>query len=328
MSACRCVVITEPGDESVLRIVEREPREPGPGEVLVRVRAAGLNRADLLQRQGHYPAPPGVPSDIPGLEVAGEIEAIGEEVQAWSVGDRVMAIVAGGGMSELTVVPQGQLMSIPGSMSFPSAAAIPEAFLTAFDAIAMQGAAREGENLLVHAAASGVGTAALQLGHVMGMRPLATTRTEAKSHRLAEYGADEVIVVSDRKFADRVREMTGSGADVILDFVGGAYLEENLRSLATGGRIVAIGLLGGARAEISLGRLLAKRATLVGTVLRSRSKGEKAALVASFQGRFAAAWGSKELCPVINEVMPVEKVGEAHRLLASNETFGKIVLTF
>lgn len=301
---------------------------PEPGEVLVKVHACGLNRADLLQRQGHYPAPPGVSADVPGLELAGEIHSIGIGLAGLSVGDRVMAIVSGGGMSEFVCVPAGQLMPIPEAMSFEQAAAVPEAFLTAFDAIVSRGGGRSGEVLLVHAAASGVGTAGLQIGRALGMNPIATTRTAAKVPRLAEQGARHALLVENGRFASEVRELAPSGAHVILDFVGAAYLEENLRAVASGGRIVAIGLLGGSRGEISLGHLLAKRASLIGTVLRSRSEAEKAALVSDFGTRFGSAFATGTLRPVLESVLPIEEIAAAHRRLASNESFGKIVLRF
>jgi len=324
MQPGRAVRFSENGD---IRIEPLEVRAPGPDELLVEVAAAGLNRADLLQRMGRYPAPPGSPAMIPGLEYAGTVRAAGERVQGHAAGDRVMGIVGGGGMSTHLVIHEREVLPVPEGMSLEDAAAIPEAFLTAFDALFVQGGLRPFETVLIHAIGSGVGTAALQIAKAAGCRVLGTSRSPEKLERCAPLGLDEGIVTVQGGFAQSVLDSTaGRGADLILDTVGGAYLEENLGAIALQGRIVVVGLLGGAEGRLPLGKLLGKRARLVGTVLRSRPQEEKAILAQRFSREALPLFAAGQLRPVVEAVLPMEELEEAHRRLGENRTFGKLVL--
>lgn len=323
----RAVRIREFGGPEVLELFEFTPRPPGFGEILVRVEAAGLNRADLLQRRGLYPAPPGSPADIPGLEYAGVVEEAGEGA-GWKVGDRVMGIVGGGAMATHLTVSGREAIPIPSGMGATDAAAIPEVFLTAFDALFLQGGLCLGERLLVHAVGSGVGTAALQLAREAGAFTLGTSRTREKLDRCRAMGLD-VAILTDGRFAEEVRESTGGkGADVVLDLVGASYLEESLAALAPRGRLVCVGLLGGAKGNFPLGVLLQKRATVVGTVLRSRPPEEKAQLAQRFTREILPLFEDGRLKPVVEAVFSFEQVAEAHRLLETNRTFGKVILSW
>jgi len=324
----RAVRIREHGGPEVLELAEFSARPPGYGEILVRVEAAGLNRADLLQRRGLYPAPPGSPADIPGLEYAGVVEAIGEGVTEWKVGDRVMGIVGGGAMATHVTVSAREAIPVPSRLSSAEAAAIPEAFLTAYDALFLQAGLRMGESVLIHAVGSGVGTAALQLAREAGALVIGTSRSQEKLDRGKAMGLEASILV-EGGFAEKVREHTGGrGADCILDLVGAAYFEENLAALANRGRMICVGLLAGAKANLPLGTLLSKRITLIGTVLRSRAPEEKALLARRFADEVLPLFERGRLSPVVEAVLPFEQVAEAHRLLESNRTFGKVVLAW
>jgi putative PIG3 family NAD(P)H quinone oxidoreductase len=323
----QAVVITEPGPPDVLRIRDVPDPEPGPGEVRVRVSASAVNRADLLQRQGHYPAPAGWPDDIPGLEYAGEVDAVGPNVSVWDVGDRVMGLVGGGAYAEYVVVPADEAISIPQELTFEEAAAIPEVFITAGDALQIRMGLRAGETLLIHAVGSGVGTAALQVATAMGAHVIGTSRSAWKLDRARELGLEVAIDTSEGGFAEAVLNATaGRGVPAILDLVGGPYLEDDLRCVGPRGRIVLVGLTGGRSAKLDLGALLSKRLTLVGTVLRSRPPAEKAAAARSFEETVAPLLYRGAAVPVIHEVLPMGEAGRAHALVESNETFGKVVL--
>lgn len=327
----RAVRITTPGGPEVLALGELEVRDPGFGEVRIDVAAAGVNRADTLQRRGFYPAPSGVPADVPGLEYAGVVAALGEGVHEVRVGDRVMGIVAGGAMATQLVVHARETIPIPSALAFAEAAALPEVFLTAYDAVVLQAGLVSGDVLLVHAIGSGVGTAALQLARALGARTLGTSRTQAKLACCESLGlgAADGLLVTDGKFAERVQRATGDrGADIVLDGVGASYLEEDVRALASGGRLVVIGLLGGANGALPLGMLLQKRARVIGSVLRSRALEERCALAQVFARRLLPLFESRALRPVIDAVLPMSEVQEAHRRMESNETFGKLVLTW
>lgn len=329
MHRARAVKIREHGGPEVLELGEIEVRDPGPGELLVEVAAAGLNRADTLQRRGFYPAPPGVPSDVPGLEYAGTVVGVGEGVSAFGAGDRVMGIVAGGGMATHLVTHEREALPVPAEMSLTDAAAIPEVFMTAYDAMFAQGELGIGQTVVLHAVGSGVGTAALQLALCAGARPIGTSRTADKIERCRELGLSDGIVVTDGKFAAAVKEKTaGRGADLIVDVVGAAYLAENVSALATAGRIVVLGLMGGIAGELPLGPLLAKRALVRGSILRARPLEQKAALSQSFIRDVLPLFAAKRLTPVIDATLPMKDIPEAHRRMETNTTFGKLILTW
>lgn len=331
MTKARAVIIEGRGDVDVLRLAELPFREPGPGELLIEVAAAGLNRADVLQRRGFYPAPPGAPANVPGLEYAGTVATVGDGVTELAAGDRVMGIVGGGGMASHLVVHAREAIRVPDGMSLTDAAAIPEVFLTAYDALFVQAALGMGQTVLLHSIGSGVGTAALQLARAVSARVLGTSRTQDKLQRCEPLGlaAADGILVSDKRFAARVAELTaGRGVDVILDTVGATYLSENLEALASRGALVVIGLMGGASAEVALGALLQKRARVQGSVLRSRPLEEKAALAQAFARAALPLFASGALKPVVDSVLPMAEIREAHRRMEQNETFGKIVLSW
>ncbi len=329
MTTMRAVVIREPGGVEVLELREVPAPEPGPGELLIKVAATALNRADLLQRRGQYPAPPDAPQEIPGLEYSGVVEAKGRGCALFEVGDRVMGIVGGGAYAEYLTVHERCALKVPRRLELAEAAALPEAFLTAFDALFLQGDLRVGERVLIHAVGSGVGTAAIQLVRRAGALSLGTARSEEKLQRAQRLGLDVPILVEGSKFADRVKAATGkAGADLVLDLVGGGYLEENLKALALRGRQVLVGLTAGATAQLPMGLLLNKRITLKGTVLRSRPLEEKIAVTRAFAHYAGEALESGALIPVIDQVLPIASVREAHSLMERNANFGKLVLTW
>ncbi|GIW53410.1 MAG: NAD(P)H quinone oxidoreductase [Gemmatimonadales bacterium] len=321
----RAVVITEPGGPEVLALRELPVPAPGSGELLIRVRASGVNRADLLQRTGRYPAPEGVAADVPGLEFAGEVAELGPGATAWRAGDRVMGIVAGGGYAEYLAVDATHVLPLPDSWSFQEGAAVPEAFLTAFDALLLQAGLANGERLLIHAVGSSVGVAALQLAKAVGATVAGTSRTRWKLERAQELGLDLALPVEDSFSPDA--GIVG-WADVILDLVGGGYVSGDLVASAPKGRIMVVGLTAGRTAKLDLGLLLAKRLRLWGTVLRSRSKEEKAALVQSFAEQVMPRFLSGEIRPVVDRVFPADAAAEAHRYLESNGNFGSVVLAW
>jgi putative PIG3 family NAD(P)H quinone oxidoreductase len=323
----RAIAIVGSGGPEVLRLVDRPRPEPDVTEVRVRVHATAVNRADLLQRMGVYPAPPGVPADVPGLEFAGVIDAVGSGVvSAARIGERVFGLVGGGSYAEHVVTDSHALARIPDGMSFEEAAAVPEAFITAYDAMVDQGDLRAGQPVLVHAVGSGVGSAAVQLARALGATVIGTSRTPDKLERARALGLDHGIAVEGGKFADAVRAVSPDGVPTVLDLVGGAYLDEDLRCLRPSGRVVLVGLSGGARAQIDLARLLARRAHVIGTVLRSRRLDERVALHTRFASKVVPLLAGGALRAVIHRVLPLEAAAEAHAALASNETFGKIVL--
>lgn len=328
MLSTKAIRIREPGAPDVLEIGENEISEPGPSQVLVEVAAAGLNRADCLQRRGFYPAPPGVPADVPGLEFAGVVESVGESVDRWKPGDRVMGIVGGGAMATRLVTEAAEVMRIPDSLGFEEAAAVPEVFLTSYDAIVLQGGLREGQTVLLHAVASGIGTAGIQIASVIGARSVGTSRTAHKLPRCTEIGLTHPVLVEDGKFADAVKSIVPHGVEVIVDTVGAAYLGQNVQVIAKQGRIVVIGLMGGVKGELPLGLLLAKRASVQGSILRSRSPEEKAALTKSFSEQMLPKLATGELRPIVDAVLSMTEVQSAHRRMEANETLGKLVLSW
>lgn len=327
MPTARAVKIRGAGGVDVLAIEDMEVRAPGPHEVLVDVAAAGLNRADVLQRRGMYPAPPGAIADVPGLEYAGTVAAVGPHVTAARAGDRVMGIVGGGGMATRVVVHERELVPVPRGLSLEQAAAIPEVFFTAYDALFAQGGLRMGETALVHAIASGVGTAALQLAHAAGARVIGTSRTRAKLDRCRALGLEHCVLVEGSTFSDQVSGRAGAGGvQLVIDTVGAAYLEENLRALAPRGRLVILGLLGGAAGPAPLGMILRKRLTVVGSVLRARPLEEKAALATAFAARVVPLFEQGRLKPVIDDILPMSEIAAAHERMEQNRTLGKLVL--
>lgn len=322
----RAIVFDQPGDETVLRLGEVPRPALGDEELRIRVRATAVNRADLLQRQGMYPPPPGA-SPILGLECAGEVSEVGRAVQGWRVGERAMALLAGGGYAEEAVVHAGSAMHVPASLSDEEAGAVPEVFLTAFLNIFLLGEPPSGGSVLVHGGGSGVGTAAISLCREARLRVVVTAGSPAKCRRCLEHGADTAINYRDGDFAPAVREATGNaGVDVVLDSIGGRYLAGNLDSLAVNGRLVIIGLMGGPRAELDLAMLLMRRLHVIGSTLRVRSVADKAAIVARFVERFGDALAQGRVRPVVDRVLPLEQAGEAHRIMKASEHFGKIVL--
>ncbi|HSQ31697.1 MAG TPA: NAD(P)H-quinone oxidoreductase [Gemmatimonadaceae bacterium] len=325
----RAAVITRPGGPEVLEVEQRPTPIPRASEVLVRVHASALNRADLAQRQGHYPAPPGSPADIPGLEFAGEIEAVGEDAHAWREGDRVFGITGGGGNAEYLVADAGTVARVPESLSWTEAASVPEAFMTAYDSLVTQAQVQRGETVLIHAVGSGVGLAGTQLARAWSAKPFGTARTADKIARAREYGLDDGVALADdpEAFVPHAERWTnGKGIDVTLDLVGGAYVPADVRAAATRGRIMIIGTVAGATATVPIGMVLRKRLTLRGTALRARTLEEKRAVTQAFARDVVPLFETGTLRPVIDQVFDLEQIGAAHERLASNATFGKIVL--
>ena len=323
----KAIIITKPGGPEVLELQERPTPEPGVGQIRVRARASALNRADLMQREGNYPVPPGVTADISGMEYAGDVDALGASATLWKIGDRVMGIVAGGGHAEYLCLHEREAMPVPKAMSWEDAAAIPEAFLTAYDALFNRLALRIGETLLIHAVGSGVGTAALQIARVAGARVVGTARSAGKLERAKQLGLDFGIDASRGEWAAQVEAAIGAeGVQALVDLAGGNYLEGNMRVLALRGRIVVVGLTAGATAPFNMGVLLRKRLTIVGTSLRGRPLEEKIALAREFSERIVPLFEAGRLKPVVDRVFPFAEIRAGHELMESNKTFGKIVL--
>jgi putative PIG3 family NAD(P)H quinone oxidoreductase len=324
----KALVMRGPGGPEVLELRDVPRPDPGPGEVRVRVASSGLNRADLLQRMGRYPAPPGSPPDILGLELAGTVDALGAGVRDLAVGDPVMGILGGGGYAEYALSPSETLVPAPPGMSLITAGAIPEVFMTAFDAAFVQEGLGAGETLLIHAVGSGVGTAAVQLARRAGVTAIGTSRTQNKLERARALGLRHGVL-ADEGWPDRVLELTsGRGVDVILDLVGGPYLAGNQRVIAERGRHIVVGVPGGSDATFSLRALMGRRASIRGTVLRARPVAEKRDLATAFARQVLPGFSSGELAPVIERVFPANEAAEAHGLMESNRTFGKILLAW
>lgn len=328
----RVIRYTAAGGPEVIGFGTRALRAPRAGELLVQVAASGVNRADVLQRRGLYPAPPDAPPDVPGLEYAGTVLEAGAGAP-FGAGRRVMGLVSGGGQASHLLVPADEALPVPEGLSLEEAAAVPEAFVTAWDALVLQGGLRAGHVALVHAAGSGVGSAAVQLAADAGAVVAGTSRSPDKLARLRGLGLQHALPVergtreAPARFAEALAHATGGRlADVVLDFVGAAYLEENLRALAPRGRVVVLGLLGGAQGTLPLARLMERRACLSGSTLRSRPRAERVALAAAFAARVLPAFAQGRLRPVVDQVLPVERVAEAHARLEDNGSFGKLVL--
>jgi putative PIG3 family NAD(P)H quinone oxidoreductase len=325
----KAIRIARPGGPEVLRLESVPDPEPGPDELLVEVRAAALNRADLLQREGRYPVPAGAPPDIPGLEMAGVVSRVGDRVRGVAAGDRVMALLGGGGYAERALVPAGMALPVPSGLSFVQAAAVPEVFYTAYDALRRRARFTMGETVLVHAAGGGVGSAAIQLARAGGAAVIFGTASGPKLGGIEREGLplDVPIDRDESAFEQVIRERTGGrGVDVILDMVGGDYLASDLRSLAELGRVVLVGLLRGRTTEVDLGLILRRRLSVVGTVLRARSAAEKLTLTAEVRERLLPLFEEGRLRPVVDRVFPLEDAAAAHGYMEANENLGKIVL--
>lgn len=323
----RAVVVTEPGGPEALQLVDLPDPEPGPGEVVLDVAATAVNRADLLQRRGFYPPPPGA-SDVLGLECSGTVAAVGEGVTGWHVGDQVCALLAGGGYATRVAVPAGQLMPVPDGVDLVTAAALPEVATTVWSNVFLVANLQPGETFLVHGGAGGIGTFAIQLAHAIGARVLTTAGSEANRAACRELGAEVAIDYREEDFVAVVREVTsGVGADVILDNMGAAYLARNVETLATGGRLVVIGLQGGTRAELDLAALLAKRAAVIATSLRARPLEEKAAICAAVAEHVWPLVADGAVRPVVHASLPLSAVRAAHEQMETGGHLGKIILT-
>jgi len=323
----RAAIVTEPGGPEVFEIQELADPVPGPDEVLVAVHATALNRADLLQRMGRYSGPKGTRDDLPGLEMAGIVESVGERVTEWAPGDRVMALLGGGGYGSKLVIHERMLMPVPPNIELVDAASIPEVFLTAYDALFGQCELRMGESVLIHAAGSGVGTAAIQLAAAQGCRIFGTAGSAGKLERAGALGLNVGINYHDEDFAEVVRERTdGAGVNVILDVIGAPYWEQNLAALVLRGRMVIVGTMGGSKLEVNLGALMSKRVRVHGTLLRARPLDEKATLTQKFVARVLPLFLNETISPIVDRVFPLAEVSEAHRYMETNANFGKIVL--
>ncbi len=322
----KAVQIREPGGPDVLEITERPDPEPGPGEVLVAVRAAGVNRPDCLQRQGAYPPPPGA-SDIPGLEIAGEVAAVGEGVEAYAAGDPVCALVAGGGYAQLCTVHESNALPLPGGFSFSEAAAVPETYFTVWHNVFQRGGLQPGETLLVHGGSSGIGTTAIQLAKVFGSRVIASAGSAEKCQACLDLGADRAVNYRDEDFVEAVREVTdGNGADVILDMVGGDYISRNYDAAAIEGRVVQIAFLRGRKAEADFSKLMLKRLVHTGSTLRARSIDFKASIAGELRHQVWPLLEKRTVEPVMDTLFPLERAAAAHRRMEDGQHIGKIVL--
>ena len=320
------IVIRAPGGPEMLVPEQRPMPEPGPGEILIKVAAAGVNRPDVRQRQGSYPPPKGA-TDIPGLEVAGEVAALGADVKRWKLGDKVCALVSGGGYAQYCLADEGSALPVPAGLSMVEAAAMPETFFTVWHNVIERGGLMAGETLLVHGGSSGIGTTAIQLARARNARVVATAGSAEKCARLVDLGADRAVDYHTEDFVEVVREATGGrGADVILDMVGGDYLARNLKAAAADARIVQIAFLRGQKAELDIGLLMARRITVTGSTLRARDAGFKAAIAQAIETHVWPLVEEGRVRPVIDRTFPLEQAAEAHRAIDA-DNFGKIVLT-
>lgn len=322
----RAIEITEPGEPDVLQVTEVERPVAGPGQVVVDVAAAGVNRADLFQRKGAYPPPPGA-SPLPGLEVSGTVAEIGEGVEGLAVGDEVCALLDGGGYAEAVAVAATQVLPVPAGVSLVDAAGLPEVVCTVWSNVFMTAVLQPGETLLIHGGSSGIGTTAIQLAKAAGARVAVTAGSQAKLDACRELGADILISYKDEDFVERLKEETdGHGADVLLDNIGAKYLARNIDALATNGRLVNIGLMGGAKAELDLRALVKKRAAVIATSLRARPAAEKAAIVAAVREHVWPLIEDGVFRPVIQGTHPLERAADAHRELEESQHIGKVLL--
>jgi putative PIG3 family NAD(P)H quinone oxidoreductase len=323
----RAVIAPDPGGPEALVVADLPDPTPGPGEVVIDMTASAVNRADTLQRQGFYPPPPGA-SDVLGLECSGVVSAVGEDVDGWSVGDEVCALLAGGGYAEKVLVPAGQVMPVPDGLELVTAGALPEVACTVWSNVFMVAGLQQGETLLVHGGAGGIGTFAIQLAHALGARVITTAGSQEKLDVCRSLGADVTINYKERDFVEEVKAATdGAGVDVILDNMGAKYLSRNIDALATEGRLVVIGMQGGTKAELDLGVLMRKRGAVIATSLRARPSEEKAAICASVVEHVWPLVADGSVKTLVHTSLPLEQAGEGHRIMEASDHIGKIVLT-
>ncbi len=323
----RAVIASEPGGPEVLTLTELPDPKPGPGEVVIDVAATAVNRADTLQRQGHYPPPPGA-SDVLGLECSGTISAVGPEVTGWQVGDEVCALLAGGGYAEKVLVPAGQVMPVPQGVDLVTAGALPEVACTVWSNVFMIAGLQPDETLLVHGGAGGIGNMAIQLAKALGAKVVTTAGSEEKLELCRSLGADVAVSYRDQDFVEEVKAATdGRGADVILDNMGAKYLDRNVSALATEGRLVIIGMQGGVKGELNIGKLLAKRGAVIAASLRSRPVEEKAAICSAVVEHVWPLVADGTVRTLVHATLPLAQAGEGHRLMESGDHIGKIILT-
>lgn len=321
------VAISKPGGPEVLVPETRAVPQPGPDEILIKVEAAGVNRPDVSQRSGSYPPPPGA-SDLPGLEVAGEVVAVGSNARKHRIGDKVMSLVAGGGYAQYCIAQDAQAMAVPSTLSIMEAGAIPETLMTVWHNVFERGALRAGETLLIHGGSSGIGTMAIQLAKALGSKVIVTVGSQDKADACLKLGADRAINYKTEDFVAEVKAATsGAGADVILDMVGGGYVERNYDAAAIDGRIVQIAFLGGPKATVNFTKLMVKRLTHTGSTLRPRSNADKAAMVAAIEARVMPLLREGRIKPLMDSTFPLEKAADAHRRMETSEHIGKIVLS-
>lgn len=325
----KAIVITQPGGPKVLQLAERPKPTCGADEVLVKVYAAGVNRPDVYQRKGNYPPPKGASPDIPGLEIAGIITAVGLNVTRWKISAKVCALLTGGGYAEYCAVPQGQCLPVPDNLTFIEAASLPETFFTVWSNVFDRGALKNSESLLVHGGSSGIGVAAIQMAKAMGHTVYITAGTTEKCKFCEELGATKAINYKKEDFATIIKQITnGKGVDVILDMIGGDYTQPNLKSLAEEGRLVMINMMMGKDVQVDLSLIMTKRLTITGSTLRARDTLFKTAIAQNLEKNIWPLLASGKIKPIINAVFPVEKAAEAHQLMESGEHIGKIMLNF
>jgi NADPH2:quinone reductase len=325
----KAIVITHPGGPDVLQLAERPTPPIAATEVLIKVEAAGVNRPDVFQRKGNYPPPAGAPADIPGLEIAGTIAEIGNDVTGWKLGDKVCALVWGGGYAEYCNVPAGQYLPVPGNLSFIEAASLPETFFTVWSNVFDRGALKPGESLLVHGGSSGIGVTAIQMAAALGNTAYVTAGSDEKCKFCEELGATKAINYTSENFAAVIKEITnGNGVNVILDMIGGDYTPGNIQSLAEEGRLVLINTMKGKDAQVDLSAVMRKRLNITGSMLRGRDVAFKAAIAQNLEKTIWPLLASGKIKPVIHSVFPAEKAADAHRLMEGGEHIGKIVLSW
>jgi len=324
-SHMNCIQIREPGAPEVLEVTTRPVPAPGAGEVQIKIAAAGVNRPDCIQRLGHYAPPPGV-TDIPGLEVSGEIIALGEGVNDWAIGDMVVALVAGGGYAEVVTAPVQQCLPVPDGLSMIEAAALPETFFTVWTNVFERGALKKGESLLIHGGSSGIGTTAIQIASRMGARVMATAGSPEKCQACLDLGAERAVNYREEDFVTAAKEFGAKGVDVILDMVGGDYIERNLKALAPDGRLVNIAFLQGSKAEVNFMPVMLKRLTLTGSTLRPQPIERKGEIAAALREHVWPLIASGEIKPVVHQTFLLSEAAKAHELMESSQHIGKIVL--